>query len=169
MVNTNEFIKMSGRCLATQLPQVADNPVCHRWNNDTHFLCHTTCVIGCHLCFICEHSYLTIYKNSGLTLVPCHKCLLCESTLTRTFSLHDHLVAIGSCALHLLHWPTPCKNLCSVGVGATYVTKSAVSQFLSEIELSFRTCLIGNDPQNTLLFFFFQLDICIMRLYGVYA
>ncbi len=86
----------------------------------------------------------------------------CEQRCAPTFSLHNHLVTTGPCVLHLLHSPTTRKNSYLVGVGATYVTKSAVSRLLSVIQHSSRVCLMGNKPQNTLGFFLFmpRLHFC---------
>ncbi len=43
-------------------------------------------------------------------------------------------------------------------VGTTRVTKSAVVWVLSEIHHLLCTCLIGNEPQNTLIFLFLRFD-----------
>ncbi len=56
--------------------------------------------------------------------------------------------------LHLHCLPTTHKDPCLVRVGLTCVTKPAVSRLLFEIQHSLWACLIGNEPKNTLSFFF---------------
>ncbi len=70
--------------------------------------------------------------------------------------------SIGNCehTLYLIHLPTTAKNLCSIGVGTTRVTKSVASQLSSEIQHSLCGCLIGNEPQNMLVYSFFNLMHC---------
>ncbi len=66
---TSEFIKMSGQCLATQLSQkVANNRVC-QWEATPHTFCRATCGSGCHLCFVCKHSYLTVHSVATIVAV----------------------------------------------------------------------------------------------------
>ncbi len=99
---TNEFIKMSGQCLTAWVPQnLANNRVLHQRGNATHFLCCATCVSGCHLCFICEQSYLTMYKICRNTC-DCHKCLSCESALmiNQPSMIRMILVVVCSFATH---------------------------------------------------------------------
>ncbi len=67
IVCMNEFIEMSSRCLVAWVLQKVQSPPLTRQH--THFLCSVTRVSGCHLCLICEHSYLTIYKISSMKLV----------------------------------------------------------------------------------------------------
>ncbi len=53
---------------------------------------------------------------------PTYVFLCCEQPHARTFSLHNHLIATGSHALHFLHSPNTSKNSCLEVVDTTHVT-----------------------------------------------
>ncbi len=106
-----------------------------------------------------ENGYtLSIYRLTFWLLFPGYAFFQCAYTF-----LHDHLVATIPHVLHLHLSLTTNKNSCLVGVGITHVTKPAVSWLQSEIQLSTCPCSIGKEPQNTLVFPFFQFDdaLCV--------
>ncbi len=112
---------------------------------------HHGCVRGTILYFVALISYVFFF--------------IVNSKRAHTFPFHNHLVATSLCAPHLLHLPTACKNSCLVRIHTTYFTKPAVSQLLSEIQCSSCTCLMDNEPQNTLIFL---VSIrCIVCRYGM--
>ncbi len=121
-----------------------------------------------HIALFFKHVHISV-ENRG-TLSGCRLTLWLsfsayaffygEQKCAHTFPLRNHLVATGLRALHLLHSPTAWKNSCLVGVGTTCVTKLAVSRLLSEIQHSSRACSIGNEPQNTRVFSFFDSMHC---------
>ncbi len=64
---------------------------------------------------------LSGYRLTLRLSFPAYTFFHCEQQHAPTFSLHDHLVATGPHALHILHLPTTRKNSCLVGIGSTRV------------------------------------------------
>ncbi len=89
-----------------------------------------------------------------VVLISRYAFFRCQQWHAHTFPLHNHLVATGPHMLHLLHLPTTRENLCLGGWYNSCYKTSWNSASIRDKLILLCACLIGNEPQNTLVFSF---------------
>ncbi len=111
--------------------------------------------------FEVDTDFKNVFMLKGFHIV----CTLNHLFATPPFAYHTQKLIFGR------DWHNSCYKISCisasirdtehlVGIGTTRVTKSAVFRLLSEIQRLLCACSIGNEPQNTLFFYFFNLMHC---------